>query len=104
MKIKPDYYDFYYSLGVAQIGYADDLYEKANIEETATADSESGVVNIQKDIINVDKENILELKKSAMENLKKYLENVPDAAGKESVEEMIKQCEEYISGKEKKED
>ena len=106
IKIKPDFYDFYYSLGVAQIGLADDVYEKSETEEAATADSEKGEVDIQRNIAKMDKESIIELKKSAVENLKKYLENVPDAQERESVEEMIKQSEDFISndGKVKKED
>ena len=106
IKIKPDFYDFYYSLGVAQIGLADDAYEKSETEEAATADSEKGEVDIQRDIAKMDKESIIELKKSAIKNLNKYLENVPDSQDRESVEEMIKQSEEFIAndGKIKKVD
>ena len=105
IKIKPDFYDFYYSLGVAQIGLADDMYEKAEVEETATADTEKGNVDIKRDITKIDKEGVVELKKAAVINLAKYLENVPDTSDKESIEEMIKQSEEFIANNEnKKED
>lgn len=97
IKLKSDYYDFYYSLGVAQIGLADDLYEKAEVEETATLDTEKETADIKSDVIEVDFERIIELKKSAVENLKKYLDNVPDTQDKESIDEMIKQCEEFIT-------
>lgn len=105
IKIKPDFYDFYYSLGVAQIGLADDMYEKAEVEETATADTEKGNVDIKRDVTKIDKEGVVELKKAAVINLAKYLENVPDTSDKESIEEMIKQSEEFIANNEnKKED
>ena len=106
IKIKPDFYDFYYSLGVAQIGWADDVYEKAEVEETATLDTEKDTADIKTDVVKVDKENIIELKQSAIENLRKYLEYVPNSPEKETVEEMIKQSEEFIAknGTEKKED
>jgi len=103
IKIKPDFYDFYYSLGVAQIGFADDIYEKAETEETASLDSEKDKAEINRDITDTDKENVIELKKSAITNLEKYLANVPDAQEKESIEEMIKQSQEFISENEKKE-
>ena len=103
IKINPDYNDFYYSLGVAQIGLADDIYEKAEVEETATIDTEKDSTDIKRDVVEVDKESVVELKKSAIENLQKYLQRVPDAQEKESVEEMIKQSEEFISENTKKE-
>ena len=105
LKIKPDFYDFYYSLGVAQIGLADDIYEKAEVEETATLDTEKDTVELKRDTVAVDKENVIELKKSAAENLKKYLQYVPETQDRESIEEMIKQSEEFVAknSKEKKE-
>ena len=47
IKINPDYADFYYSLGVAQIGLADDIYEMAEVQETASADTEKDEVEIK---------------------------------------------------------
>ena len=102
-KINPDYADFYYSLGVAQIGLADDIYEAAEIKETASADTEKDEVEIKRDIIDVEKYNVVDLKKAAIANLTKYLELEPNPKDKESIDEMIKQCEEFITDKEKKE-
>ena len=101
IKIKPDFYDFYYSLGVAQIGWADDVYEKAEVEETATLDTEKESADIKRDVVEVDMDSVIELKKSAIENLQKYLDNVPDSQDKESIEEMIKQSEEFIESNSK---
>ena len=103
-KIKPDFADFYYSLGVAQIGLADEIIEKADVDEEATASSEADNVEIRRDITKEEKENVIELKKSAIENLNKYLSMVPDAKDKETIYEMIKQCEEFIAEDNKKED
>ena len=104
IKIKPDFADFYYSLGVAQIGLADDIIEKATVEEEAEADSEKGNVDIKRDITAQEKLNAIELKKSAIVNLNKYLEFVPNSKDKESINEMIMQCEEFITEDNKKED
>ncbi len=103
IKIKPDFYDFYYSLGVAQIGMADDVYEKAEVEETATLDTEKDSAEIKRDVAEVDKVDVIELKKSAIENLTKYLTNVPDTKDRESIEEMIKQSQEFITENSKEE-
>lgn len=104
IKIKPDFYDFYYSLGVAQIGLADDTYEKAELKESAQADTEKGTVDINRNLDNIDKESIVQLKLAAVKNLKIYLEHVPDAEGREAVEQMIEQSEEFIANNGKKED
>ena len=104
IKLKPDFYDFYYTLGVAQIGLADEIYEKATVQEEANLNTEKGQVNLKRDIVDVDKLNVLALKKSAIKNLKKYLDNVPDANGKESIDEMIKQSEDFISLQEQNHD
>ena len=103
IKIKPDFYDFYYSLGVAQIGMADDVYEKAEVEETATLDTEKDSAEIKRDVAEVDKVDVIELKKSAIENLTKYLTNVPDTKDRESIEEMIKQSQDFITENSKEE-
>ena len=104
IKIKPDFADFYYSLGVAQIGYADYIYETTELKETATADSETEEVKIEREVINFDKNQIVELKQSAILNLKKYLELSPNTSEKDAVQEMINQCEEFISENKKKEE
>ena len=93
IKLKPDYSDFYYSLGVAQIGLADEILEG---EENSEEASET-----KKEISNEDKEKAIELKTKSVENLRKYLEFNPDSDDRDSVEEMIKQSEEFISGGDK---
>ena len=103
IELKPDFNDFYYSLGVAQIGYADELYEKGELEESAEADTEKGEVEIKHDVKDVEMGTIIKKKKKAITNLKKYLENNPNASERESVEEMIKQSEEFIEENSKKE-
>jgi len=103
IKLNPDFADFYYSLGVAQIGLADDIYEKADTQEAALADAEKKSVNIKLDITEEEKANVKELKQSAISNLNKYLELIPDTKDKESINEMIKQCEEFVSEDSKKE-
>jgi tetratricopeptide (TPR) repeat protein len=103
IKIKPDFADFYYSLGVAQIGLADEIYEKADSQQEAAADTEKETVDIKRDITEEEKANVKELKQSAIVNLNKYLELVPDTKDRETIEEMIKQCEEFISEDNKKE-
>lgn len=102
-KIKPDYADFYYSLGVAQIGYADDIYEKAEVKESAKADTEKEEVEIERTVDEVNQIDMVDLKQSAILNLKKYLELNPATKDKESIDEMIKQCEDFIAENEKKE-
>ena len=97
IKLNPEFNDFYYSLGVAQIGLADEIYEKANVEEEVDADTEKNTVDIKRDITDEEKANVIELKTKALENLNLYLEKVPNSDDKDSVQEMIKQCEEFIS-------
>lgn len=104
IKIKPDYADFYYSLGVAQIGKADEIIEDADEDEEASADTEKGEVDIKREIKPEDKQEAIELRQSAIENLRKYTEMVPDSKDAENIQEMIKQSEEFISGDVKKED
>lgn len=104
IKLKPDFSDFYYSLGVAQIGFADHVYENLELRQAAKIDTEKEKIEIEENIDNIDKDDIIKLKKSARENLKKYLILSPDANEKDSVEEMIKQCEEFITDNEKKEE
>lgn len=103
LKIKPDFNDFYYSLGVAQIGYADQILEETDITEEAKADADNGTVEIKRTITDDDKTKAIELKQAAISNLTKYLDNEPNAKDKELIDEMIKQCEEFINIDEKKE-
>ena len=97
IKINPEHADFYYSLGVAQISLADELTDSdseddKDSKEQAEDNEKNKAENLQKAI---------ELKQSAIENLNKYLEKKPDTADKESVEEMIKQSEEFLSSDKK---
>ena len=94
ISIKPDYADFYYSLGIAQISLADELVEPAEEKD----DSQEEVVSNKEDKDRVvEKETAVELKRSAIENLSKYLEMRPDTEDKDTVQEMIKQSEEFIN-------
>ncbi len=105
IKIKPDYMDFYYSLGVAQISLADEIMEDKDddsddneeIKEDNKKESE------EKEISAEDKAKAIELKTAAIENLQKYIESNPNSDDKESIEEMIKQSEEFIAGDTKEE-
>ena len=87
--IKPDFYDFYYSLGVAQIALADELLEQNEVVE----EENNGKEGLQP----LDIERTKELKSSAIGNLLKYLDNVPNPKDKETVQEMLKECEDYIN-------
>ena len=102
IKINPDFHDFYYSLGVAQIGFADKIYESLELKETAKFDTEKEEVELTTNIENVDKADMIELKKSAIQNLNKYLELEPTTKDKQSIDEMIKQCNEFIAESENK--
>ncbi len=88
MKIKTDYPNFYYSLAVAQSEYADSLTED-KVEEGSTE---------VKPATEEDKLKAVELKKSAVENLNKYLELNPQAEDKDTVETLIKDCNDFING------
>lgn len=88
MKIKTDYPNFYYSLAVAQSEYADSLTED-KVEEGSTE---------AKPATEEDKLKAVELKKSAVENLNKYLELNPQAEDKDTVETLIKDCNDFING------
>ena len=96
IKIKPDYSDFYYSLGVAQISLADELMEPKD-ENNDEGGEEIAKVDVLVKVAPEDKAKAIELKANAVENLKKYLELVPNTEDKETIEEMIKQSEEFIT-------
>ena len=93
IKLKPNHADFYYSLGVAQSSYADELVE------TTVYNEEKDEVSERK-VSEDDKAKAEALKISAVENLNKYLEMEPKAEDKETVENLIKDCEMF--GKEAK--
>lgn len=91
IKIKPDFADFYYSLGLAQCELADETVdeEKVELPEDKKLAEETKEQN---------KAKAIELKKSGIENLTKYLEMSPDAKDKETIEELIKESNDFING------
>lgn len=94
IKLNPEYADFYYSLGVAQSSWADEILDGEDEDENLhQADDEDDKVKISDE----DKAKAVGLKKSAVENLKKYLDLNPQAEDKESVEKLLKDCEEFLS-------
>lgn len=97
IKIKPDFADFYYSLGVAQISLADEIMEP---EEEISGDEEE-TANEKSELKPEDKLKAKELKRASIENLNKYMEMASEINDKESIEEMIKQSEEFIAEDEK---
>ena len=89
LKIKSDYTDFYYSLAIAQSEYAETLTE----EEVFDKEKDE---TVKRNVSEEDKAKALELRKSAVTNLEKYLETNPQAEDKETVEELLKSCKEFI--------
>ena len=88
IKIKPDYSDFYYSIAVAQSSYADELVE----EEVFDNEKEE---TVKREVSELDKAKAKELKAAAADNLAKYLEMNPDSQDRETVEGLIKDCNEF---------
>ncbi len=103
IKIKPDYMDFYYSLGVAQISLADEIMEGRDDDSEEEIKEYNKKESEEKEISAEDKAKAIELKTAAIENLQKYIESNPNSDDKESIEEMIKQSEEFIAGDTKEE-
>lgn len=88
IKLKPQHADFYYSLGVAQSAYADEL-----VESTVYDEEKDEVV--ERKVSDEDTQKAEALKISAIDNLNKYLEMKPDAEDKQTVEDLIKDCESF---------
>lgn len=88
IKLKPSHADFYYSLGVAQASFADSLVEDTIYDE------EKGET-VERKVSGEDKSKAEALKISALENLKKYLEMEPKAEDRDTVEELIQDCENF---------
>lgn len=74
MKVKPDFANFYYSLGVAQFEYAESILSADEVKDE-------------------DKTKASELKENAIKSLEKYLELNPNADDKDAVNTLIKNCE-----------
>ena len=85
IKIKPDYSNFYYSLGAAQASYAEELMNEEVFNEEKQETEERKVSE-------VDKQKAEGLKQQAVENFQKYLELEPNATDKKDVEDLIKNC------------
>ena len=87
IKVKPDFANFYYSLAMAQIEYADELLE----DETLDKETEQLVAHkvTEEDAAKAD-----DLKKNAIANLNKYLQLNPQADDKDTVLETIERYSE----------
>ncbi len=105
IKIKPDFADFYYSLGLAQSEKANQIMDEAEQklnEDAATAEN----VNERNVVMEAEKRveasearsDAAELKKASAENLQKYLEMKPDAAERETIEALISESNSFING------
>ena len=96
IKLKPEHANSYYSLGIAQSSYADslveDTYYDSEKEETVT-----------KEVSAQDKAKAEGLKVLAVNNLKKYLELNPQIEDKNTVEQLINDCENFNKEKEQPE-
>ena len=88
IKIKPDYANFYYSLAVAQSNFADEILEPEESIEDSKKESKS--------VSQEDSAKASELKFSALSNVEKYLEINPQADDKDSAEELLNDCKEFI--------
>lgn len=105
IKVKPDYAEFYYSLGIAQSDLADEINDEAALKlqeettEVQNINERNAVMEADKRIDAAEAKNKSDgLKKSALENLKKYLEMKPQTEDKETIEALIKECEDFING------
>ena len=88
IQIKPDYANFYYSLAVAQISFADELVEDTSYDQEKKD-------TVKKEVTKEDTAKAVELKEAAVANLQKYLEINPQAEDKETVENLIKDCQNF---------
>ena len=92
INLKPEKANFYYSLGVAQSAYADELVEDTYYDNEKEE-------TVKKVVTEEDKAKAQGMKDLAINNLKKYLELNPNAEDKDTAEELIDDCENF--GKEK---
>ena len=99
IKVKADFADFYYSLGIAQNSFADEILDNDSDEVSDT--ERNAEINkaddAQKEISAEDKAKVEELKKQALDNLKKYYSMNPDAKDKEAVESLIAEINSYFT-------
>ena len=105
IKIKPDYADFYYSLGIAQSELADEILAKAD-EENSKPEEKNDNVNENNPLMEADKRvevseekaKAIEYKKASVENLNKYLGMNPNTEDKETIEALIQESNSFING------
>ena len=88
IKLNPDYSNFYYSLAIAQASFADDLTEDTYFDNDKNE-------TVTREVTKADTAKAVELKQAAVENLNKYLEMEPNAEDRETVENLIKDCENF---------
>ena len=96
IRIKPDYADFYYSMGLAQTSLADEILEGKN----SKVEEDVNKVDLKEEEIKISEEDKLrarELKELSIANLKKYLEMVPDAKDKQTVESLIVESNNFLN-------
>lgn len=94
IKLKPDFANFYYSLAAAQDSYADELAETDTADEESADDKTSEQTNSEDNELKA-----IELKQSAAANFSKYLEMNPNAEDKDTVNELIEDCNKFIEEK-----
>ena len=102
IKIKPDFANFYYALGLAQSGKADDIIDGIDIVQSkstpAVEEEETPSKNIE--LTPADKQRAVEYKRTAAETLTKYIQMKPNAEDKQSVEDLIKECNIFVDSNE----
>ena len=99
IKVKADFADFDYSLGIAQNSFADEILDNDS-DEVSDAERNAEINkadDAQKEISAEDKAKVEELKKQALDNLKKYYSMNPDAKDKEAVESLIAEINSYFT-------
>lgn len=106
-KLKPDFADVYYSLGVANEGYAEELLElneasqnvKQKLDEDYDEDEVKFIPNAEDKTLTPDerKEKAVELFDSAVVSFETYLKKSTNAKDSEDVNSQIKDIKEKIN-------
>ena len=104
IKLKPDFANFYYALGLAQSGKADSIIDGTEVVQNnqKKTDSEDSYDKPQVELSLADKQRAIEYKRNAAETLSKYIQLKPDAEDKQSVEDLIKECTAFVDEEESK--
>lgn len=92
IKIKPDFADFYYSLGIAQSNFADDLLEPNEEQDENNPQEQQTTAE--------NKAKAIELKKQALENLEKYLTMAPKSENEATIKELIAEINTFVNKEE----